>query len=233
MSSFPSRAWLVAATSLLLTAAAMVPLVLVSSRTTRFAIAVALGVAAAVGGLLVSFRLHRTEKARLGEGRRTRAELDGIKHKYQALVDALPLVAWLYEPGDRGSTLYVSPLIEATVGAVKVPVTLKMRLGWDDRSINAPELARRAAHAGVRLITVHARTRCQFYKGDADWKAVRAVRDSIRIPLVINGDIRRFGDAGLQLSPDLTGQPRLPLRSTPDHHGIGAGAVERSHGIFK
>ena len=68
-------------------------------------------------------------------------------------------------------------LIDATVGAVTVPVTLKMRLGWDERSINAPELARRAQDAGVRLITVHGRTRCQFYKGRADWNAVRAVKD--------------------------------------------------------
>ena len=86
-------------------------------------------------------------------------------------------------------------LIEATVGAVAVPVTLKMRLGWDDRSINAPELARRAADAGIRLITVHGRTRCQFYSGTADWRAVRAVRDRIAIPLVVNGDIRSFADA--------------------------------------
>lgn len=86
-------------------------------------------------------------------------------------------------------------LIEATVGAVAVPVTLKMRLGWDDRSINAPELARRAQDAGVRMITVHARTRCQFYTGTADWSAVRAVKDSIALPLVINGDIRGFDDA--------------------------------------
>ncbi|WP_068021679.1 tRNA dihydrouridine synthase DusB [Rhodoplanes sp. Z2-YC6860] len=83
-------------------------------------------------------------------------------------------------------------LIEATVGAVALPVTLKMRLGWDDRSINAPELARRAQNAGIRLITVHGRTRCQFYTGKANWDAIRAVKDAISIPLVVNGDIRGF-----------------------------------------
>jgi nifR3 family TIM-barrel protein len=91
-------------------------------------------------------------------------------------------------------------LIEATVGAVALPVTLKMRLGWDDRTINAPELARRAQDAGVRLITVHARTRCQFYTGAVDWAAVRAVRDAVSVPLVINGDIRDFADADAALA---------------------------------
>src|SRR5207302_3241317 len=86
-------------------------------------------------------------------------------------------------------------LIEATVGAVAVPVTLKMRLGWDDESRNAPELARRAEQAGVRLITVHGRTRCQFYSGTADWNAIRAVKRAISIPLVVNGDIKSFADA--------------------------------------
>jgi nifR3 family TIM-barrel protein len=86
-------------------------------------------------------------------------------------------------------------LIEATISAVKVPVTLKMRLGWDDRTRNAPELARRAEASGVQMITVHGRTRCQFYKGDADWTAIRAVKDAISIPLVVNGDIISYETA--------------------------------------
>ncbi|MEI4480862.1 MULTISPECIES: tRNA dihydrouridine synthase DusB [unclassified Phyllobacterium] len=86
-------------------------------------------------------------------------------------------------------------LIEATINAVKVPVMLKMRLGWDDNSINAPELASRAEQAGVQMITVHGRTRCQFYEGKADWRAIHAVRDVISIPLVANGDVLTRDDA--------------------------------------
>src|SRR5271169_3940487 len=127
--------------------------------------------------------------------------------------------------GQSGSALmrdldHALELIEATIAAVKVPVTLKMRLGWDDRSLNAPELARRAEAAGVRMISVHGRTRCQFYKGEADWGAVRAVKDAIHIPLVVNGDITSFekavtalemsGADAVMVGRGAQGQPWLP-----------------------
>ena len=91
-------------------------------------------------------------------------------------------------------------LIGATVTATPLPVTLKMRLGWDDGSVNAPELAARAEAAGVRLIIVHGRTRCQFYSGNADWAAIRAVKDAISIPLIANGDLASPADLGRRLA---------------------------------
>ncbi|MQB43122.1 tRNA dihydrouridine synthase DusB [Rhizobium sp. ICMP 5592] len=102
--------------------------------------------------------------------------------------------------GYSGSALMRDPdhalgLIEATVKAVDVPVTLKMRLGWDENSINAPHIARRAEEAGIQLVTIHGRTRMQFYEGRADWDAIRAVRDVVSIPLVANGDVDTPEDA--------------------------------------
>jgi len=127
--------------------------------------------------------------------------------------------------GQSGSALmrdldHALRLIEATIAAVKVPVTLKMRLGWDDRTLNAPELARRAEAAGAQMITVHGRTRCQFYKGEADWSAVRAVRDAISLPLIVNGDITSYekavdalemsGADAVMIGRGAQGQPWLP-----------------------
>ena len=102
--------------------------------------------------------------------------------------------------GAAGSALmrdidHALSLIVATVSAVRIPVTLKMRLGWDASTINAPELARRAEAAGIKLITVHGRTRRQFYDSSADWCAVRAVKQVVSVPVVVNGDIRCFETA--------------------------------------